>query len=264
MENVNEKFVAGLEKIRSTAAKNDGSVEVKDILAAFPGIELSEEQIKVIYAYLDREGITLKDYVPHDTSSMSLAEAEAEALLSDEEALEEDERKVYEFYLEELEAVKPLSTKEEEGLKEKLLSGSAAEKKAAADRLTEGNLRFVVQLAKSCAGKGVPLSDLIQEGNIALMMALQEYSGDGEMVIFLEKKIKEAMKAVLREQAGYEKTEENLVNAANRILEVTKEMEEEEGRAVTPAELSARLGIPASKVEEVLLESAKAIKNAEK
>ena len=65
--NTQETFRKGLEKIRMMAAAQGGSVSVADILSAFPSVELSAEQIGQIYDYLDREGIKLADYVPHDT-----------------------------------------------------------------------------------------------------------------------------------------------------------------------------------------------------
>ena len=109
--NSQELFLRGLDTIRQAAAAGGGAVSVAEILGAFPKAPLSEEQIEKIYDYLDREGITLKDYVPHDTRSLELGETEAEALT-------EEEQKVLDFYLEDLEGVVPLSAAETEELAE--------------------------------------------------------------------------------------------------------------------------------------------------
>ncbi len=262
MANEQADFTRGLDTIRNTAALKQKTVTVADILAAFPGRELSSEQIGMIYAFLEQEGITLSDYVPHDTQSMNLG-GDYDRLFGEPEAADPEEEKLYEFYLEDLEGIKPLSTEEENALREQLLHGTQAAQKAAKERLTEGNLRFVVQQAKKQSGKGASLNDLIQEGNMALFMALEDYDGSDDLADHLEKSVKNALKALIREETGYERAEERMTVEANRILEATKEMEEEEGRAITAEELSARLGIPAARVDEVLRESAKAIRNME-
>ncbi len=256
MAKMNEQFARGLEQIRALAAKN-GSVKVEEILQAFPGTELSREQIGAIYAFLEQEGIELADYVPHDVNSLPLGESEGPEL-------EEEEQKVYDLYLEELESVPPLSAQEEEKLTAQLLKGSGAAQKAARERLTEGNLLWVVRLARGYAGKGVALADLIQEGNMALFLGLDSYAGEGPLSDHLEKAIKEGMKAALKEQSGFDRAEENLAVLANRVLDATRELEEESGRAVTAEEIARKLGLSAAKVDEVLRESARAIRNAQK
>jgi DNA-directed RNA polymerase sigma subunit (sigma70/sigma32) len=156
-----------------------------------------------------------------------------------------------------------LSSKEEAALLETLRREEASAKRAAAERLAEGNLRWVVQIARDYAGAGVPLSDLIQEGNLALWSAIQGYEGEEAFEQSLEKDIRGAMKALLREEGSYGRLEEQMTALANRILDTVKEMEEESGEAVSAAQISQKLGIPESRVEEVLRQSAKAMKNAE-
>lgn len=256
--NSQEVFTRGLELIRSLAGKKGGSVSVADILSAFPSVELSAEQIGEIYEYLDREGIKLADYVPHDTRTLELGEDEAEAALS------EEDRKMLDFYLEDLEAVRPLTGTETQALAGQLF-GTEDEREEAISRLTEGNLYYTVSLAREFAGRGMPLIDLIQEANVSLMEQLAVFTReDGELMDFLEKNIRKALRAQVKEEESFARMQEDMTNAANRILELVKEREAEEGRALSAQELAERLGMPVKKVEEVLQESARAIRNAEK
>ena len=257
--NSQEAFRKGLETIRTIAGKEGGRVTVADILGAFPDIELDEAQIEQIYDYLEREGITLADYVPHDTRTLELGEDE------EEEALSEEDRKMLDFYLEDLEAVLPLGGDEIAALAAQLTGDDDDAREAARLRLTEGNLHYAVILAREFAGRGVPLIDLIQEANLGLMESLDAYgAGDGDLEDWLEKGARKALRAIVKEEEGFARMQEDMTAAANRILETVKEQEAAEGRALTAAELAERLGMPVARVEEVLKESAKAIRNAEK
>ena len=97
------------------------------------------------------------------------------------------------------------------------------------------------------------------------MERLNEYRAEnGSLEDFLEKGIRKALRSLVREEEGFSRMQEEMTNDANRILEAVKEQEAEEGRALSAEELARRLGMPAARVEEVLKESAKAIRNAEK
>ena len=258
--NTQEAFKKGLETIRRLAGDHGGAVTVSEILQAFPGVDLDEDQIGEIYDYLERENITLKDYVPHDTRTLDLSGEEEE-----DAELSEEDRKMLDFYLEDLEAVLPLAQGEIEALAEKLTGSDEDARDAARTRLTEGNLHYAVILAREFAGKGVPLIDLIQEANLSLMESLDVYgTGDGDLEDFLEKGARKTLRALVKEEEGFARMQEDMTNAANRVLEAVKEQEAEEGRALSAEELAERLGMPVSRVEAVLKESAKAIRNAEK
>lgn len=256
----NQKFLQGLNTIRGKAALQKGIVSVADILAAFPGAELGDEQVALIYDYLEQENITLEAYEPHDVNTLEVDMAGEE----DEEAAEpEREQRIFDLYTEELAAIAPLSAREEEALRLDLLSGTPRTKQQAARRLTEGNLRWVLQMARDYVGRGVPLPDLIQEGNLALWESIRSYEGEEDLADRLEKDIKKAMKELIRESSRSERTQDEMTLLANRIFEAVQEMEEELERPVTAAEIAAKTGLAEAKVEAVLKESAKALKNKE-
>ena len=252
----------GFSALRNIAFLKNGTVEVSDVLRAFGNVNLSDTQIRQIYDFMASENIALADYEPSETDDVSMSDLASETWGG---ADSESDQKLLDFYEEDLAAIAPLSRKEEEELIRVLLEGTDEDAwEKAAERLTEGNLRWVMQIAKDYAGRGLPLSDLIQEGNLALWESINNYDGTAEVSETLEKDIRGAIKALLKEEGAYERTENQLVSLSNRILDTVKEMEEDLGTAVTAAQISERLGIPEARVDEVLRQSAKAMKNAEK
>lgn len=256
----NQIFLKGLQSIHNTATLKNGTVSVPDILAAFPGLDLSGEQIALIYDYLERENISLEDYEPHHVNTLEVESGEGPETEGEES---KRELRILEMYQTELEAIPPLSLEEEERLVRDLLAAARPLREQAAGRLTEGNLRWVLTIARDHAGQGVPLPDLIQEGNLALWESIRDYEGQEPLLDRLEKDIKRAMKNLIRESRLAEKREDELSLLANRILETVQEMEEELNRPVTAEEISAKTGVPQARVETILRESAKAIRKEE-
>lgn len=260
MKKKTDSLENGFSALRNIAFLKNGTVEVADVLRAFGSRDLSDEEIVRIYDFMSSENISLADYEPEETDSVSVNELASEAWGG---ADSEADQKLLDFYEEDLAGIAPLSRKEEEELTAQLLSEEEILRHSAAERLTEGNLRWVVQIAKDYAGRGLPLSDLIQEGNLALWESVNGFDGSMELAEALEKDIRGAIKTLLREEGAYERTETQLVSLSNRILDTVREMEEELGTAVTAAQISERLGIPEARVDEVLRQSAKAMKNVE-
>ena len=251
----------GFDALRNIAFLKNGVVDVADVLRAFGNADLSDSDIRRIYDFMASENISLADYEPSETDDVSMNELASETWGG---ADSESDQKLIDFYEEDLRGIAPLSRREEEALAAVLLNETdEAACRAAAERLTEGNLRWVMQIARDYAGRGIPLSDLIQEGNLALWDSILRYDGAAELAETLEKDIRGAIRRLIREEGAYERTENQLVSLSNRILDTVKEMEEESGAAVTAAQISERLGIPESRVDEVLRQSAKAMKNVE-
>lgn len=248
----------GLEALRNAAFLKKGTLSVSDVLGAFKGRSLSDAEISRVYDFLAAENIHLEAYEPHDAASMNLGDLAVEAFGGEEDA------KVLAFYEEDLVAVKPLGKTEEDALISELLSGNPALRRPAAERLAEGNLRWVLQLARDYAGQGVSLSDLIQEGNLALWEGIVAFEGEGELGESLEKNIRLALKNLIREEAGAERAGAQVASLANRILDLVREIEEETGEAVPASVIAEKTGIPEGRVEEILNQSAKAMRNVEK
>lgn len=252
----NESMRQGLEAVREKARANQNRISIGEILTCFSHMELGEEQIHRIYQYLEEQQIMLEDYEIHDTRSVSVGEP----------ALTGEEKAYFQMYLEDLKAVAPCEAGEEAILVQHLLSGD----ESAQNRLIEGNLHRVLEMARNRAGQGVLIGDLVQEGNMALVTAIEEYQDAGVRITgepfaaFLERKVGAALEALLQEQRGYSQTGARMAADANRLLTLVKELEEELGRAATLAELAEKMQLPEAYVEEVMRISYHAMENGDR
>ena len=252
----NESMRQGLLAVREKARANQNQISIGEILTCFSHMELGEEQIHQIYRYLEEQQIVLEDYELHDTRSVSVGEP----------PLTGEEKAYFQMYLEDLQEVTPCEAGEEAILVQHLLSGD----ENAQNRLIEGNLHRVLELARKHAGRGVLIGDLVQEGNMTLVTAIEEYRNAGvrltgePLAAFLDKKVEEAMGALIREQRGYDRAAERTAEDANRLLALVKELEEELGRAATLAELAERMHLPQDYVEEVMRISYHAMENGDR
>ena len=161
-------------------------------------------------------------------------------------------------YREELSAVLPLSGEEETCLIARMSDGD----REARERLIEGKLALAARVAGEYGGRGVSEADLIQEGNMALILALDEYVG-GDLDRYLEGEIRKALEAVLEEDGGRKGVGSFLADQANTLLRVSTEMAEELGREATVAELAGRLNVPEEMVQEIMKMSLDAVNAAE-
>ena len=140
----------------------------------------------------------------------------------------------YEMYLEEMELIRPLDQEEEK----RVLAAAARADKEAGNRLVEGNLARALAVAKEYEGKELPISDLVQEANMALMMAVTEYDGSQEWPDFAETKIRQAVEAALLEQRSEAEIEETMAARVNVLQTVSQVMAKELGREATVEELA--------------------------
>lgn len=238
-----EEFREGLARLRNKAAGNYNHITIGEILACFPGMELTKDQIRLIYQYAEEERIIIEDYQPHDTRSVPLGEPK----------LTGEEKAYFKMYLEDLKGVVPCGADEAAMLAERLLTGD----ETALTRLTEGHLHLVLEIARRHSGRGVLMGDLVQEGNMALMLALDEMAAGtsflaGGIREFLTARVETAMKALVSEQGDHEKAGEKMAREANRLLAATAELEEELSREATLTELSRRVNLPEDKVKELI------------
>ncbi|MCD8078240.1 MAG: hypothetical protein LUE63_07695 [Lachnospiraceae bacterium] len=238
-----EEFRAGLTRLREKAAGNYNHITIGEILACFSGMELTKDQIRLIYQYAEEEHIVIEGYQPHDTRSVSLGEPK----------LTGEEKAYFKMYLEDLKGVVPCEIDEAAMLAERLLAGDDA----VITRLTEGHLHLVLEIARRHSGRGVLMGDLVQEGNMALVLALDELVGGtrflaGDIRDFLTDRVETALKAWSSDQGKQEQAGEQKAREANRLLAATAELEEELGREATLAELSRKVNLPEDKVKELI------------
>ena len=154
----------------------------------------------------------------------------------------------YEMYLEEMELIRPLDQEEEK----RVLAAAARADKEAGNRLVEGNLARALAVAKEYEGKELPISDLVQEANMALMMAVTEYDGSQEWTDFAEAKIRQAVEAALLEQRSEAEIEETMAARVNVLQTVSQVMAKELGREATVEELAEKMKMTPDEIKDIM------------
>ena len=144
------------------------------------------------------------------------------------------------IYLNEIGQIPLLSEEEERDLGEKSARGDEEARK----RLSEGNLRLVVSLAKHYTGRGVPLMDLIQEGNMGLMRAVEkyDYTKENRFSTYASWWIKEAMQRAIDQQSREIRVPVHVAENMKRVQKTARDLQQSLGRDATPGEIAEKLG----------------------
>ena len=237
-------------------------MEYDEILNAFNGIELTEDKMDMILEYLEKNHIDiLQGKSPEDVPDDDLLlESEEDILLSDNEEIglisdvdilegvsTEDPVRMY---LKEIGNVPLLSGEEEVELAKRVEQGDEEAKK----KLTEANLRLVVSIAKKYVGRGMPFLDLIQEGNMGLMKAVDkfDYTKGYKFSTYATWWIRQAITRGIADTGRTIRVPVHMVETINKTLRMTRTLLQELGREPTPEEVAARLNVPVARVREVL------------
>ncbi len=157
----------------------------------------------------------------------------------------------YQMYLEEMGHIPPCTREEQESL----LKEAAEGRKEAKKRLVEGNLRAALEYAREYDGRGVLMTDLVQEANMALMMAVEEYvqSEDRpEFDSFKIQRIKEALDAAVEDQQFAKQTEEELTARVNVLQQISQLLAGELGREATVEELADKMKMTVEEIKGIM------------
>ena len=155
------------------------------------------------------------------------------------------------IYLQEIGQIPLLTEEEEKELGKRLAGGDLS----ARERLEEGNLRLVVSLAKHYTGRGLPLLDLIQEGNMGLMHAAEKYDYTKENLFstYASWGVKEAMQRAIDQQSREIRVPVHVAENMKKVQRAAKELQQELGRDASPEEIALRLGDrTAEEVQDIL------------
>lgn len=248
------RFKEGLATVISVARLSANHITKAQVADCFKGITLNEEQWELVYSYLELNRIVIDDYEACGKYSELFEDLVEETPVD----LSEEDARLYAIYLEDLDMISPIDIEEESILVEKLLSGDASVK----NRLIEGRLHRVVEMSKRYCGKGVLISDIVQEGNMALMMAVNSYSG-GDYDAWINSEIEEAFKMMVMDQEGYSNTGNRLASEANALMETTARIAEELGREASLEEIAAKMNLSEEAVRDIMKISMDALDMAE-
>jgi RNA polymerase primary sigma factor len=157
----------------------------------------------------------------------------------------------YQMYLEEMEHIPPCTRIEQEDLLKEAAEGSKEAKK----RIVEGNLRVALEYAREYDGRGVLMTDLIQEANMALMMAVEEYVQEEvgqEFDTFKSQRIREALAAAVEEQQSAKQTGEELTARVNVLQQISQLLAKELGREATVEELADKMKMTVEEISGIM------------
>ena len=226
-------------------SKNDGGILNSDIMKALEDIDYDLTQVDLESANPDDlDSETLKD-VERDVENYE-ADKMDKLLNSEGLAIDDPVR----MYLKDIGKIPLLTPEREMYLAEQISLGS----KAAKDELIEANLRLVVSIAKRHVGKGMYFLDLIQEGNLGLIKAVEkfDYSKGYKFSTYATWWIRQAITRAIADQARTIRIPVHMVETIHKVSRTARQLLQEFGREPTTDEIAERLGITAEKVREIM------------
>ena len=262
MEKNIAKFGEKLKQLVAHGKKNKSILELQEINDFFSDMELDAEQMEKVYEYLeanhidvlrvsgDGDGIEELDDV--DDSDIVLTDEDdvdmekIDLSVPDGISIEDPVR----MYLKEIGKVPLLSADEEVELAKRMAEGDEDAKK----RLAEANLRLVVSIAKRYVGRGMLFLDLIQEGNLGLIKAVEkfDYHKGFKFSTYATWWIRQAITRAIADQARTIRIPLHMVETINKLIRVSRQLLQELGREPTPEEIAAELDMPVERVREIL------------
>ncbi len=263
-----EKWIQELKK-----KSHDGLVANKDIMEFISTHNLGEEDLSALYEALHIHQLEVDFNEEVDDSFDFIEEAESAELVKEEEAEAEEDTPVpdldnaisiddpVKMYLKEIGALPLLTSEEEIVLAKTVEAGMRAdalpeEKEAAREakkELADRNLRLVVSIAKKYLGRGLQFLDLIQEGNLGLLKAVDkfDYTKGYKFSTYATWWIRQAITRAIADQARTIRVPVHMVETINKLNRISRQLLQENGREATNEELAKAMGVSLAKIREV-------------
>ena len=232
-------------KIIEKGKKNE-FLTYNEINSAYEGIEITPEELEKLYDVLESEKIEVVEDMDKELEDIEVSKEELEDLSVPEGISIDDHVKMY---LKEIGRVNLLSAEEEMDLAERMSKGDEEAKK----KLAEANLRLVVSIAKRYVGRGMMFLDLIQEGNLGLIRAVDkfDYTKGYKFSTYATWWIRQAITRAVADQARTIRIPVHMVETINKLVRVSRQLVQELGREPTPDELAKGLNMSVEKVREI-------------
>ena len=240
--------------------KKNGNLTYKEIMDELEEIDLTPEQIEKVYEVLESMGIEVNG----DMHDLELNEKNLDLeVIGDAHDTDTHEEKLdlsvpegvaiddpVRMYLKEIGKVPLLSSEEEIELAQRIEQGDQVAKK----RLAEANLRLVVSIAKRYVGRGMLFLDLIQEGNLGLIKAVEkfDYRKGFKFSTYATWWIRQAITRAIADQARTIRIPVHMVETINKLIRVSRQLLQELGREPVPEEVAKHMDMPVDKVREIM------------
>lgn len=254
--------------------KKKGVLTYKEVTEAFEDIEIMPEELEQFYDKCEKESIEVVEDLDKELEEIEVSKEELEDLSVPEGINIDDHVKMY---LKEIGKVNLLTAEEEMSLAKRMADGEVAKSQIeemgediseedaekldaliadgekAKKSLAEANLRLVVSIAKRYVGRGMMFLDLIQEGNLGLIKAVDkfDYTKGYKFSTYATWWIRQAITRAIADQARTIRIPVHMVETINKLVRVSRQLVQELGREPTPEELAKELNMPVEKVREI-------------
>ena len=256
MEDITQKFLERLKELVAMGKKKKSILEIQEINDFFRDMDLSTEQMERVFEYLEANNIDVLRINSDDDDDVDL-----DAIMSDEEDVDVENIDLsvpdgvsvedpVRMYLKEIGKVPLLSAERDIELAQRMEEGDEEAKK----ELAEANLRLVVSIAKRYVGRGMLFLDLIQEGNLGLIKAVEkfDYHKGYKFSTYATWWIRQAITRAIADQARTIRIPVHMVETINKLIRVSRQLLQELGREPTPEEIAKELDMPVERVREIL------------
>ena len=255
MEENMAKFEEKLKELVKLGKKKKSVLEIQEINDYFNDIDLDAEQMEKVFEYLESQNIDVLR-ISSDDDDID----DSDIMLSDEDEVDMEKIDLsvpdgisiedpVRMYLKEIGKVPLLSAEEEVELARRMADGDEDAKK----RLAEANLRLVVSIAKRYVGRGMLFLDLIQEGNLGLIKAVEkfDYKKGYKFSTYATWWIRQAITRAIADQARTIRIPVHMVETINKFVRVQRQLLQELGREPYPEEIAEQMGMPVERVREI-------------
>lgn len=230
------EFLKKLNGLVAMAKGQGDQITIDEVRAYFADAALTEEQLELVFDYLLAQKVVVKGYI-----KMTEAAEERVTYTEEEEAYLKE-------YLNDLEAFKEEKAGEKESLFAKLIGGDASAK----NRLTELYLKEVVEIAKEMYHPEIFLGDIIQEGNVGLILGLDMLADLATAHETIVNQVKQCIQMLIEEHAEVKSRDNKMVEKVTMLDESIKALTEELGRKVTIDELAVYMGMTEEEIDDIL------------
>ncbi len=226
--------------------KKNGVLSYKDIMNKLQDVHIDANQMEKIYEILESSGIEVVENLEQELDEIQANEEEIDLSIPEGIGLDDPVR----MYLKEIGKVPLLSAQEEIELAERMHEGDEVAKK----RLAEANLRLVVSIAKRYVGRGMLFLDLIQEGNLGLIKAVEkfDYTKGYKFSTYATWWIRQAITRSIADQARTIRIPVHMVETINKLIRVSRQLLQENGREPKVDEIAAAMNMNEERVREIM------------
>ena len=258
MEDITQKFMERLKELVALGKKKKSILDVQEINDFFNDMELNADQMEKVFDYLEANNIDVLR-ISEDTEDD--VDVDIDIIISDEDDVDVENIDLsvpegvsiedpVRMYLKEIGKVPLLSAEREIELAQRMEEGDEEAKK----ELAEANLRLVVSIAKRYVGRGMLFLDLIQEGNLGLIKAVEkfDYHKGYKFSTYATWWIRQAITRAIADQARTIRIPVHMVETINKLIRVSRQLLQELGREPTPEEIAEEMDMPVDRVREIL------------